>query len=278
MGKLLQSEAGVKEKLFDALQVGRTAPFDSPYNLESDRKEVAAQYEQWIRAKLDEKDPVVCTALLGVKNNSEYFLKNIPASYVEIITLLIAEDVGADLLRRAENSYCYAGIGSRKTPERILQLMSKIAQRLAQLGYTLRSGGAQGADQAFERGHSGKKEIYYAFPYSVKIDHQIFPLVPDESLRLVKILHPAWGRLSAKAQAFLARDNHQVLGADLKSPIDFVVCWTEDGCESHSERSIKTGGTGQAISLADRWGIPVFNLYHPDAIDRLGKLILNSNQ
>jgi hypothetical protein len=39
----------------------------------------------------------------------------------------------------------YAGIGSRETPKDILDLISKIAIKLESLGYTLRSGGADGA-------------------------------------------------------------------------------------------------------------------------------------
>lgn len=52
------------------------------------------------------------------------------------------------ILEIGMNGKYYAGIGSRETPTRVLQLMIKAAQRLAQRGYTLRSGGADGADAA----------------------------------------------------------------------------------------------------------------------------------
>lgn len=51
----------------------------------------------------------------------------------------------------------YTGIGSRETPQEIQNLMFKIAQKLDSK-YILRSGGADGADLAFEKG-SSKKEI-----------------------------------------------------------------------------------------------------------------------
>ena len=35
----------------------------------------------------------------------------------------------------------YAGIGSREVPDDILSVMTRIASRLEELGYTLRSGG-----------------------------------------------------------------------------------------------------------------------------------------
>ena len=60
----------------------------------------------------------------------------------------------------------YAGIGSRETPEGVLLKMEKIAFYLAhRYDATLRSGGAIGADIAFEAGcdsANGKKEIFYA--------------------------------------------------------------------------------------------------------------------
>jgi len=37
--------------------------------------------------------------------------------------------------------------------------MTKIAQRMSEKGFVLRSGGAKGADEAFENG-AGEKEIY----------------------------------------------------------------------------------------------------------------------
>lgn len=58
------------------------------------------------------------------------------------------------------NTLLYAGIGSRETPRSILDLMTAIARKLEALGYTLRSGGATGADTAFEEGVERLKEIY----------------------------------------------------------------------------------------------------------------------
>ena len=46
----------------------------------------------------------------------------------------------------------YAGIGSRLTPAPVLDLMNRIATHLVKKGWTLRSGGADGADTAFASG------------------------------------------------------------------------------------------------------------------------------
>ena len=46
----------------------------------------------------------------------------------------------------------YAGIGSRETPPKVLDLMTRLAQTLARDGWHLHSGGAHGADTAFADG------------------------------------------------------------------------------------------------------------------------------
>jgi hypothetical protein len=68
-------------------------------------------------------------------------------------------------------------------------------------------------------------------------------------------MHPAWPRLSQGAQRLHARNCHQVLGLDLRTPSAFVVCWTPNGSGS--------GGTGTAIKLACSRNIPVFDLGKP---------------
>lgn len=55
----------------------------------------------------------------------------------------------------------YAGIGSRRTPENICQIMTKIARYLYTKDYVLRSGDADGADTTFKNGVGDKKEIFF---------------------------------------------------------------------------------------------------------------------
>lgn len=144
----------------------------------------------------------------------------------------------------------YTGVGSRDTPPPVLELMTRIALRLAHDGYTLRSGGAFGADLAFEQGAT-LKEIFLA--------HDATPA----AMNVAAALHPAWDRCSPFARRLHGRNAFQVLGATLNSPSDFLVCWTADGCIHHNTRTINTGGTGTAISIASTNGVPVHNLSLP---------------
>lgn len=143
-------------------------------------------------------------------------------------------------LEKATGPKVYAGIGSRETPDHILDLMNSLAIELQSRGFTLRSGGAAGADTAFERGAGIRKEIYRPEDAS------------SAALSLAERFHPNWSRCSYQAKLLHARNGYQVLGRDLNSPVRGVICWTKDGKAS--------GGTGQAIRIAEYHRIPVFNL------------------
>ena len=59
----------------------------------------------------------------------------------------------------------YTGVGSRSTPQDIMELMTQVATKLEALGYSLRSGAADGADTAFENGviNPLNKQIFIAW-------------------------------------------------------------------------------------------------------------------
>jgi hypothetical protein len=57
----------------------------------------------------------------------------------------------------------------------------------------------------------------------------------------------------------------------LDSRSAFIICWTQDGCIDKTQRSYRTGGTGQAIAAATWFShitIPVFNLFYKDHYEK----------
>lgn len=169
----------------------------------------------------------------------------------------------------------YAGIGSRRTPPNVLSQMSDIATELAAAGWTLRSGGAEGADTAFEVGCdiiNGAKEIYLPWKGFNGNPSPLFTPA-SQTFEVAKSIHAAWNHLSPPTRNLMARNVHQVLGHNVDDPIHFVVCYTPDGCTSRERYTSKTGGTGLAIALASTLDIPVFNLKHPEAYRHLVEFI-----
>ena len=165
----------------------------------------------------------------------------------------LAQFVSENCVVKKDLPIAYAGIGSRETPEDIQNLFSRVASYLSGKGLVLRSGGAPGADQAFERGcdsQLGEKEIF--LPWK-GFEGSTSALVVKEgpAFEIAKEYHPSWDRLSRGAQLLQARNSHQVLGATLKQPASFVLCWTKGGKGS--------GGTGQALRIATAFDIPIFD-------------------
>ena len=153
----------------------------------------------------------------------------------------------------------YAGIGSRKTPQEVLNLMTRIAQYMKDIGWTLRSGGALGADKAFEIGAGQTKEIFTANDF-----------IPQKAFDTVPKYHPAPYALSDFATRLMARNAMQIFGKEMDQPVKLVMCWTPDGANGTSIPTTRnTGGTGQAIRIAADNGIRVLNLGNEDTMKRV---------
>lgn len=159
------------------------------------------------------------------------------------------------------NKY-YSGIGSRDTPPHIINQMIELAQIAAQHEWTLNSGGADGADRAFEMGCDlvkGQKQIYLPWENFNNNGSNLI-ILNDNQYKIASAIHPRWDILRPRAKNLMARNVCQVLGSDLKTPVKCVICWTPDGCETFEKYGKSTGGTGMAIALASINNIPVFNL------------------
>jgi hypothetical protein len=142
----------------------------------------------------------------------------------------------------------YAGIGSRETPEHICELMYKIAEKLAKSNWILRSGHAKGADMTFEKGCvsvNGPKEIYTA-----KSE------IPNKAFSIAERYHPMWSACDANARKLHARNGMILLGENLETPCNVVVCYAPGGN--------KKGGTSQGIRIAEAYHIPILNMFDKD--------------
>ena len=157
----------------------------------------------------------------------------------------------------------YAGIGSRETPSEILKLFENVGKFLAKKNFILRSGHAPGADISFENGAdkiNGKKEIYLPWKNFEGSDSKL--IVNDiKAYELAEKFHPYWHNLKDGAKKLQARNGHQLLGWDLSTPSDFVICWTEKGKGK--------GGTGQGLRIAKAYEIPVFDAGRFNSIDEV---------
>lgn len=179
----------------------------------------------------------------------------------------------------------YAGIGSRETPKEICDLMSKIAIKLyTKYGFILRTGGADGADMAFINGVNTLEkednkffEIYLPWnkfnDFYTNLDKECIVIydqkIIKDAQKLVQKFHPDYKVLTQGGMKLMERNGYQLLGGNLNTPSSFVICWTKDSADGNAiPTSISTGGTGQAIRLANFYKIPVINLKNSDKLKK----------
>ena len=158
--------------------------------------------------------------------------------------------------------YEYAGIGNRNVSDHILKTCKDVSNALSLLGYTCRSGGAIGCDSAFSSGSVSNK---ISLPSND---------IPDLAFTIASRYHPYWISLKQYTRKLMARNSLIILDKDLKTPVDFVICYTHDGCETCDEYlNGKISGTGLAIAIADSYNIPVINIANSNWVERLEKLL-----
>ena len=147
----------------------------------------------------------------------------------------------------------YTGVGSRRTPAELLPKMTAGANYLMLENFILRSGGAVGADSAFEANvHDwSMKEIYLIWKNSNNHQSPYYG-VSNEAMEIASQFHPNWDACSSIARKLHGRNVYQLLGPKMNKPSEFVLCYTPDGKD--------VGGTGQTLRMARHWNIPVFNI------------------
>lgn len=170
----------------------------------------------------------------------------------------------------------YAGIGSRRTPANICELMQQLGQKLALKGMILRSGAAEGADKAFENGCDrvcGKAQIFLAkswYSFGAKFANHNYCYSDElweKAAQITAQHHSSYLYLKPYTKRLHTRNCFQVLGWNLQEPAEFVLCWTADGARTAAETSKDTGGTGQAIRIASNYGIRVYNFAVKEDLD-----------
>ena len=262
-GVLSVDEAGGKAAMIKSEALPTVQSEENFYEIESDGVKYYAKYKQTVNFlsgqgglgvydirkapedKFSNKDTKTTTQpVTAIDNSSKPVFNSLPnKSSVPTMT--------------------YAGIGSRETPQEVLELMPEAAKYLESLGYTLRSGEAVGADKAFEKGVTSKKEI---FPGNVKTG--------ERELKIAEEIHPAWKvmldstrkkaiakgndpeRSAAYVANLMARNTNQIFGKNLDTPVDFVLFYAKET----SDPLRPAGGTGQAVEMARRKGIPTINM------------------
>lgn len=198
----------------------------------------------------------------------------------------------------------YTGVGSRETPAEVISVMEDAAFRLARLGFTLRSGKAGGADEAFQVGmqkyyesldnelqeeyRTRLAEIYIPWDGFASDNDKLWDLwdyplnytdylMPDQKPvrdALVEEIHPNFEALKRKRGAFAlhSRNVHQVLGANVLEPRPSAFCLYY---AKEDKNGNPKGGTATAVNLAKKYGVRTLNLNTPERLALLEQFLTN---
>ena len=175
------------------------------------------------------------------------------------------------------DSFAYAGVGARLTPPDVLDAMGDIAQTLGDAGTALSTGGAHGADKAFETGAlrtDAPITVHTPWPgyngyrpgRDPETDIDIVHPKPTETVEgrtyadLAREHHPHWNRCSRGARALFLRNVSILAGAvdggGGTLPVRAVIAYTPNGLPVGRE----AGGTGHTLRTAASLDIPCVNL------------------
>lgn len=171
----------------------------------------------------------------------------------------------------------YTGVGTRniKSGTHVYSLLVALGTKLATQGYILRSGAADGADTAFERGCdavSGDKEIYipwYGFNgKQVQLGDPYYVGISPEAEDIANSIHPAWQVCLQGAKKLHTRNIFQVLGLSLSEPSKFLVCYADV-----DKQGVPVGGTRTAWICAQNNKIPCYNLFFKEHLTRIEEFV-----
>lgn len=154
------------------------------------------------------------------------------------------------------------GIGSRQTPQRVMKEMIKIGAWCLKNDILVRSGHAEGADYAFEKGAKENCIAYlpwknFGMERTMLGTPIVFEKLPkkiqNELYEIAPLNHPAWSGLSAGVKKIIGRNMCQVRG-HLERAVYSQACvyWTHAGNTS--------GGTVFTRNFADKYEVPCFNM------------------
>jgi hypothetical protein len=157
-----------------------------------------------------------------------------------------------------------ACIGSRETPDDILQTIEHLGEMIAAAGLTVVSGNAIGADQAFAKGANQvdptKVKLFLPWPkYQEEafVDGNSIEVVYSSSLEeLAAKHHPGWNYLNQPVRKLMTR-NAAIIKAAHDSTglvIGYLDLYHKGG-----------GGTGHGWRIATEFGMELINLADKDS-------------
>lgn len=171
------------------------------------------------------------------------------------------------------NQYiAYAVASNKNTPPEIIQQFVELAKWLETKGFVVRvDGDKDGVSQAVEDAVSKKEVILPWKGFNEKESE--FCWSNEASQHIAKKYSPVYESIPDGVKKFLHRNARLIMGDKMRSPVSFLIAWSDDGCESIREKTSRTGFVSHQIGITLGAIRPVFNLKRQDAVERIKKYV-----
>ena len=82
--------------------------------------------------------------------------------------------------------------------------------------------------------------------------------------------HKAFKKIPNVVKTMIARNNHLILGAECDTPVNFIICYSDDGADTKKKVDYKTtGNISYFIEVGEELNIPIFNFKNEGAKEKL---------
>lgn len=163
----------------------------------------------------------------------------------------------------------YTVLPGRVIPIDMLERMREIGMLLATRGYTIRSSETDKIERAFSEGVdsvNGYKDIW--MPKSI-LKHGNTNTIQQRHIDVVKSVHPSYSLLNIELKTTFSRVAGQILGTDVSSRVDFIVCYSRIDLKKSIHVNYGSGVVEVAAAIASTYKIPLYNLFVEKDIEKL---------
>lgn len=173
----------------------------------------------------------------------------------------------------------YVLLSSFQTSADALQLAERVAARLAQRGYTLRTDALTNLTRAAAQGAlraNGEVELYLPSPQHATALDDSLRHHPNVRIHIASpnvSINPFTNSQLQTHLVQIVERNRALLNGRESTPAAFALVWSTDGVERRTEVEKRNDPQALFIKQAEENRTPVFNLARKDALQRIAQLL-----
>lgn len=159
-------------------------------------------------------------------------------------------------------------MGNENPPEQIANLATTIVRNIEQRGVIVRVSPIRGLSKQLQMA-AKNPEIHIPFKNFDNIENPASYFTTEYCAALSKRVFPDIEKLPMVIKSIYNTNPRLVFGKNLDRPVQLAIIWSEDGCETPSEITLRSGFAGHVLKLCASAGIPVINMQKPDSENRV---------